>query len=587
MSLVLGVNLSHDRSACLILDGKVAVAVEEERLDRIRHSEGFLVAGYFDRLTKTLPMKAITYCLRAAGVGLDDLDLVVGNRHASDQSELRLRRELPIRDPGRIRELPVPSHHLAHAYACYFASPFDDAAILVVDGVGGRLPHTGRIEKHTVFVGTGAEVRSVLAASYSPDFTDVGLGLFYEYFTAKLGFITRWGHPMFGSFSCGGYTEAGKTMGLAPYGNPRGDWDRLLHLDGDDVSVTVAALDAAWRRWYEKEGRGFDPAQPGSWDTPFAKDVARKVQDELGAAMLHLAHRAHQLTGKRRLCLTGGVALNSVANQRIVSEGPFDEVYILPPAGDAGVALGAGYYGYYRLLGGRQRHHLRSAGVGRAYQQEEVLSAIKNAGADIDYRETSPEEVADLLAGHHVVGWFDGGSEIGPQALGKRSILADPRHPAMRDYLNVVVKHREPFRPYPPSVLAEHAGDWFDLSGGSPFTLLAPEVRQDRRPVVPAITHVDGTARVQTVDRAVNPRYHQLIEAFAERTRVPLVLNTSFNDPGEPIVETPDDALRTFLRTELDYLFLDGYLISKPDRSPPATHPRHAPLSAASGREDA
>jgi carbamoyltransferase len=585
MSLVLGVNLSHDRSACLIRDGKVVVAIEEERLDRIKHSEGFLVAGYFDRLTKTLPMKAITYCLRTAGVGLDDIDLVLGNRPASDQSELRLRRELPIRDHGRIRELPMPSHHLAHACACYFASPFDDAVILVVDGVGSRLPQSGRIEKHTIFVGTGTQVSSVLAATYSPDFTDVGLGLFYEYFTAKLGFVTRWGHPMFGSFSCGGYTEAGKTMGLAPYGEPREDWDRLLRIDGDDVSVTVAEMDAAWRRWYEKDGRGFDANEPHSWDTPFARDVARKVQDELEVAMLHLARRAYELTGKRRLCLTGGVALNSVANQRIVAEGPFDEIYILPPAGDAGVALGAAYYGYYELLGGTQRHHVRLAGLGRSYRQEEVLSAIKDCGAEVDYREGTPDDVAELLAGHYVVGWFDSGSEVGPRALGNRSILADPRHPAMRDYLNVVVKHREPFRPYAPSVLAEHAGEWFELAGESPFMLLVPRVREDRQSVVPAITHVDGTARVQTVTREDNPRYHQVIGAFAKRTRVPLVLNTSFNDAGEPIVETPADAVRTFLRTELDFLFLDGFLVSKPDRILSADHPRHSPIATTgSGR---
>jgi carbamoyltransferase len=578
MSLVLGVNLSHDRSACLVHDGKVVVAVEEERLDRIKHSEGFLISGYFDRLTKTLPMKAITYCLRAADVGLDDIDLVVGNRPASDQSDLRLRRELPVKDPTRIRALPMPSHHLTHAYACYFASPFDDAVILVVDGVGSRMPATGRIEKHTILVGEGHRVRTTLASTYAADFSDVGLGLFYEYFTARLGFVTRWGHRTFGSFSCGGYAEAGKTMGLAPYGNPREDWAPLLHLDDDNVGVSVSELDAAWRRWCESDGRGYEPSQPRSWDTPFAKDVARKVQDELETAMLHLAHHAHQITGKRRLCLTGGVALNSVANQRIVTEGPFDEVYILPPAGDAGVSLGAAYYGYYQLLDGRERHRLRSAATGRTYHRDEVLTAIKNAGIDIDYREATVDEVADLLAGHYVVGWFNNGSEIGPRALGHRSILADPRHPGMRDYLNTVVKHREPFRPYAPSVLVEHARQWFELTTDSPFMLLVPRVREDLRSRVPAITHVDGTARVQTVEPDLDPEYYQLIEAFGKRTSVPLLLNTSFNDAGEPIVETPGDAMRTFLRTEMDCMYLNGFLITKPGHVLHAEHPRRSPL---------
>lgn len=578
MTLVLGVNLSHDRSACLIRDGEIVVAIEEERLDRIKHSEGFLVAGYFDWLTKTLPMKAITYCLTSAGVGLDDLDLVVGNRPASDQSDLRLRRELPVKDPDRIRALPLPSHHLAHAYAGYFGSPFDDAAILVVDGVGSRIPGSGRIEKHSIFVGEGFEIRPVLSMSYSGDFSDVGLGLFYEYFTAKLGFVTRWGNSTFGSFSCGGYTEAGKTMGLAPYGTPHPEWGPLLHIQGDDVSVAVSDLDAAWRRWYVRHGGGYDASVPGSWGAQFAKDVARKVQDELEEAMLHLARRTFELTGKRRLVLTGGVALNSVANQRILMEGPFGEVYLLPPAGDAGVSIGTAAYGYHHLLGGRGRFPMRSAATGRMYQHDEVLTAIKEVDADIEYRSAGVDEVAQLISQHHVVGWCMGGSEIGPRALGQRSILADPRHPGMRDYLNNVVKHREAFRPYAPSVLAEHAEAWFDMRGDSPFMLLVPAVREERRSAIPAITHVDGTARVQTVDKAVNPLYHELISEFHRRTGVPLVLNTSYNDAGEPIVETPADALHTFLRTELDFLYIEGLLVSKRQRRLPEGHPQHQPM---------
>lgn len=579
MTLVLGVNLSHDRSACLMRDGKVVVAIEEERLDRIKHSEGFLVSGHFERLTKTIPMKSIAYTLATAGVGLDELDLVVGNRPASDESDVRLRRELPVKDPDRIRALPMPSHHLAHACAGYFGSPFEDAAILVVDGVGSRIPGSGRIEKHSLFVGEGTRVRPVLATSYAPDFSDVGLGLFYEYFTAKLGFVTRWGHPTFGSFSCGGYTEAGKTMGLAPYGELRPDWGPLLRIDGDDVGVTVAELDAAWGSWLARDGRGYEESAPDSWQAQFAKDVARKVQDELEEAMLHLVRWAYALTGKRRLCFTGGTALNSVANQRIVTEGPFEEVYLLPPAGDAGVALGAAGYGYHRLLGGTERHPIHSASLGRSYGTDEVLAAIKEVDGDVDYREATIDEVAALLAAQYVVGWCQGGSEMGPRALGQRSILADPRHPAMRDYLNVVVKHREPFRPYAPSVLAEHAEAWFDMRVDSPFMLLVPAVREDRRSAVPAITHIDGTARVQTVRREFNPRYHELIEAFRRRTGVPLVLNTSYNDAGEPIVETPADGLRTFLRTELDYLYIGDYLVSKRGRVVPADHPRNRPMS--------
>lgn len=578
MALVLGVNLSHDRAACLLQDGRVVVAVEEERLDRIKHSEGFMVAGYFDRLTKVIPMKAITYCLRAAGVGLDDLDLVVGNRPLDDESVARLSRELPVRDATRIRSLPMPSHHLAHAYASFVASPYSEAAILVVDGVGSRLPGSRRIEKHSIFVGEGTVVKPVAASSYAGDFSDFGLGLYYEYFTAKLGFITRWGNPSFGSFSCGGYTEGGKTMGLAPYGEPRPNWQPALRLTDDDVLARREDLDRAWASWCESPG-GHREDGPPAWQSQFAKDAARVVQLELEEAMLHLVRQTHRITGKRALCLSGGVALNSVANQRILTEGPFEELFIVPAAGDAGVSVGAAAYGYHELLGGTQRHPLGSAATGRSYDEQAVLAAVRTAGDAVHYRRAGVEDVAELIAGHQVVAWVLGGSEIGPRALGQRSMLADPRHPRMRDYLNLVVKHREPFRPYAPSVLAEHAPDWFELGTASPYMLLVPPVRQQRRAAVPAITHVDGTARVQTVERDTNPEYFALIEAFHRRTGVPLVLNTSLNDAGEPIVETPQDAMRTFLRTEIDHLYLAPYLVSKRDRRPPAEHPANFPLS--------
>lgn len=578
--LVLGLNLSHDRSACLIRDGEIVVAIEEERLDRIKHSEGFIVRGYFEQLTKVLPMKAITYCLTAADVGIDELDLVVGNRPLHDGSVGRVLRELPIKDKSKIRALPAPSHHLAHAYCGYVTSPFDDAAVLVVDGIGSRLPGTNRLEKHTFFHGRGTTVTNVATTTYEPDFSTVGLGLFYEFFTAKLGFVTKWGHQDFGVFGCGGYLEAGKTMGLAPYGRPRPDWGPLLNYDGNEVTATVATLDENYQKWLSSDGDGYDPAERDSWQSQFAKDVARKVQDELENAMVYLAHRAYELTGASRLCLTGGVALNSVANQRIAEEGPFDEVYISPPAGDAGIAIGAAAYGYHELLGGGSRRTLPSAGTGRTYSDDELRHALDAVGTEIVVREADITEVAQLLAEHYVVGWVAGGSEIGPRALGQRSMLADPRHPEMRDYLNTVVKHREPFRPYAPSVLAERAGEWFDLHGPSPYMLLVPSVNERRGPLVPAITHVDGTARVQTVERANLPDYYELISQFYALTGVPIVLNTSFNDAGEPIVETPEDALRTFLNTEIDYLYLGRYLVEKTHRTIPDNHPSRRPLAS-------
>jgi carbamoyltransferase len=576
---VLGINLSHDRAACLLQDGRIVAAVEEERLDRLKHSEGFIIHGHFEKLSKVLPMKAVTYCLDAAGIGIDDVDVVVGNRPLGDEARERILRELPIRDKSKIHSLPMPSHHLTHAYAGYFASPFDEAAVLVVDGVGSKVPGTGRIEKHTILDGDGTSLRRVHAETFPEDWSEVGLGLFYSFFSAKLGFVTRWGHPTFGDFGCGGYTEAGKTMGLAPYGRPRPEWERLLTVKEGNVVVRTEDMEKAWDSWYASEGDGYDAQQKGSWQHQFAKDVAYKIQTETEEAMLELARYAHGVTGRSKLCLTGGVALNSVANQRIVAEGPFDEVYILPPAGDAGTAIGAAYYGYYSIAGGTERHPVRSGSTGRDYSEQEIEQAVLEVGEKVESRRATVAEVAALLAEHRLVGWVQGGSEIGPRALGHRSMLADPRHPEVRDYLNEVVKHREVFRPFAPSVLSEDAGDWFDMRGDSPFMLLVPEVLESRRDQVPDITHVDGTARVQTVEPDVNPRYHELISHFAELTGVPLVLNTSYNDAGEPIVETHADAVRTFLNTELDHLYIGDLLLTKPGRELPDRHPSRRPLA--------
>jgi carbamoyltransferase len=573
MSYILGVNLSHDRSAALVRDGEVVVAVEEERLDRIKHSEGFLVQGHFERLTKTIPMKSIAYCLEVADIGIDELDLVIGNRPLGDGAVWRLLRELPIKDKSKVRAFPLPSHHLAHAVTAYYCSPWDEAAVLVVDQAGSRDNH-GIIEKHTAFRAAGTAVEPVAAASYPVDYTDLSLGLFYDFFTVKLGFVTRYGTPEWGVFNCGGYPEAGKTMGLAPYGRPRPEWGTWLTLDGFDVTVSQDELEQIWKSILAADGA--DSQAPGieRWESRFAKDVAFKVQEELERALLHLAAETHRLVGGSRLCMAGGVMLNSVANQRVATEGPFDEVFVPAPSGDSGVAIGAALYGWHVLLGqATRRGMMRTAALGRQYDRTRVDSALERCGEGMQWQPVELAEVARLLADGQIVGWFVGGSEVGPRALGHRSILADPRSPGVRDYLNRTVKHREPFRPYAPSVLTEHVSEWFDFTGESPFMLLVPNVRADRREQVPAITHVDGSARVQTVSARTDPEYHQLITEFQQLTGVPLLLNTSFNDNGEPIVETPEDALRTFSRTELDYLYLEGYLVSKPGRARPAGHP--------------
>jgi carbamoyltransferase len=576
MTAVLGLNLSHDRSAALVIDGEIVVAIEEERLDRIKHSEGFLVQGYFERITKIIPVKSIAYCLRHAGIGIDDVDAIFGNRPLGDGSVRRILRDLPLKHPERVHALPAPSHHLAHAATSYYTSGFDESAILVIDQAGSR-DSDGRIEKHSLFRGDGRIIERVDATTYPVDYSDLSLGLFYDFFTVKLGFITRYGTPDFGVFGCGGYPEAGKTMGLAPYGRQRPDWGDWLTYDGLNITVSQKELERLWDEICASDGADYDPADPLRWQHPFAEDVAYKVQEELERAMVHLAVLAREELGLGQLCLGGGSTLNSVANQKIRELSGFEDVFVPAPTGDSGNAIGVALWGYHNLLD--QPCHARrlpSAALGRPYSDAEIDAAIAYAGDAVEVRDAYPAEVARLIADGNVVGWVQGRSEMGPRALGHRSILADPRRSDIRDYLNITVKHREPFRPYAPSALAEHASDWFDFEGASPFMLFVPAVRADKRSTVPAITHVDGTARLQTVEAAAEPAYHALINAFYQLTGVPLVLNTSYNDNGEPIVETPCDAVLTFLRTEIDYLVLEGKLLSKRGRTLPPDHPAAA-----------
>ena len=556
---VLGMSLGHERAAALVRDGELVAAIEEERLDRMKHSAGGAV----------VPMKSVTYVLEAAGIGIDEVDVAVGNRPFDDGSAGRLLAELPIRDKNRLYGLPMPSHHLAHAYAGYLASPFDSAAVLVVDGVGSLVPGTDRIEKHTVFVGEGTALRRVYGATYPADRSSVGIGLFYSFFSAKLG------------FAAGGYPDDSTTMSLAAYGTARPEWEPLLAIDEGDIVAEMAHLECAFARWRAAFGNGWTAERPQSWRDQFGADLARKAQDEAEAAMVHLARHVYELTGQRRLCLTGSVALNHGVNQRIAVEGPFEELYILPAAGDAGVAIGAAYFGYYAIGGGTTRHHLASPALGRGYGRGRVVRALESTGEMVYWREASVPEIAALIADNYVVGWVQGGSEMGTHGLGHRSILANPSHPRMRDYLNQVVTRREEFQPYAASVLVEKAGEWFEMTADSPFMLLAPRVRVDRRPVVPAITHVDGSAPVQTVRAETNPRFHQLIAELDRSTGVPIVLNTPFHGAGEPIVESPADAVRAFLDTELDYLYLGDLLIGKQHRELPKQHPRRTGATVA------
>ncbi len=556
MTAVLGINsFSHDTSACLLVDGSVVAIGEQERFNREVH-------------TKEFPDAAIEFCLRQAALSASDLDAVAFahdpwvdfTRGAADA----LVRAAPLRvaaqayTDGRLLskeqrfrrrwnyrgQLFHVGHHDAHAASAFFSSPFDQAAVLTLDRGGDFL-------STTMQVGQGNRLRP-LRHVRNPH----SLGEVYSAFTWLLGF-----HPN---------SDEGKVMGLSSYG--RGTYvedfrDLLRLLDDGRFRVNLKWFRYQRERgWFSRRGsERFGPRRPPESEiTPRHEDLAYAVQALVEEAGVHIARSLQQATGLRQLCLAGGVALNSVMNARIVAESGFDEVFIQPAASDAGNAVGAASYVWHHLLGERREWQMTHAFWGPSYTHDEMASALRARG--VPFREVpDPEaEAARRIADGQVVGWFQGPAEIGPRALGARSILADPRRAEMKDIVNAQVKRREGFRPFAPSVLDSRGSEFFDDYSTNPFMLLVLPVRKDKQAVIPAVTHVDGTGRLQSVTPEFNPAYHRLITEFERLTDVPVVLNTSFNLRGEPIVNTPDEAITDYLRSGMDALLLGRCLAEKP-----------------------
>jgi carbamoyltransferase len=568
---VLGINAyDHDVSACLLRDGAIACAIAKERITRRKHDTGF-----YD--------KAVDYCLAAEGITLDELDLVVRNCYVLPVEDLELRMvstDVPevMNDSERTRAEKNPlylsrsnkvvtvSHHLAHAYSAFAACPFEEGAVMVVDGVGnyssditepyelteGANPLARESESYYHFSGAKLEtlrkiwlkpVRGFLSDEfyYMP-----GLGALYSRVS-----IYIFGH----------WNKCGEVMGLAPYGRPNAV-KPLLQAVGDEVEL------AEWGMEFDKP---FLPERERNWEASPSmrhwEDVAWRVQDDTERLLLERAVWLREKTGAKNLCMAGGVALNCVANGRLLREAGYDQVWVQPAASDDGIAIGCAYYGYLAILKKQRSFVMQHAYLGREYADEEVRSAVAqplvrlqtsaNWSKDI-YRDS-----ARLLSEGHVFAWFQGGSEFGPRSLGNRSILADPRRAEMKDKLNSRVKHRQAFRPFAPVVLAERAGEIFEGQAESPFMLIVKLVRPEWKDKIPAIVHVDGTARVQTVRRDQNERLYRLLQEFEAITGVPVLLNTSLNVKGEPIVETPGDAIACFLGTGIDYLAMHDLLMTK------------------------
>jgi carbamoyltransferase len=580
---ILGINAYHgNASAAIVCDGRLIAAVEEERFNRVKYAAGF-------------PVQAIRYCLREAGLTLADIDHVGVPRNpfarlgtkifyalrmptfARDRARVLTKftgvREALAQafdsDPGKITaQFHRIEHHLAHLASAFFVSPFESAAILSADGLGDFAS--------TMWASGDGERLRVEGSIAFPH----SLGLYYTAVTQYLGFLK--------------FGDEYKVMGLAAYGQPeqlstfreivqfdeRTKCNRFRlgldyfthHYAGPKMSWAEADKTPTLGRLFSDEmPRRLGPVrQPEEPVEQKHRNLAASLQARLEEVYLGMLKKLAESTLRKAVCLAGGVAFNCVANGKIFEATPFEEVYVQPAAGDAGLAVGAAFHVWHQILGKPRSFVMNHAYWGPGFTGAEIRKAVgasRIANSGYTVIELPDEELirraAAIIADGKILGWFQGRAEWGPRALGNRSIVADPRRPEMKEILNRRIKHREIFRPFAPSILAEATGEWFTKSHPSPFMTLAYPVRPEKRAKIPAPTHVDGTGRLQTVEREANPRYWKLIRAFGDATGVPLVLNTSFND-NEPIVCRPEEALDCFLRTQMDALVLGDFLVMKP-----------------------
>src|SRR5215471_17296084 len=568
---VLGINAyDHDVSACLLRDGEIAYAIAKERITRRKHAAGFF-------------QEAVDYVLGAEGIAIDDVDLVVRNCYVLPVDELETRllsigvpEVMDERERQQARNHPLHrshsnkvltiSHHLAHAYSAFAMCPFDQGAIMVVDGVGNYaadITEPGQLTENVNPLARESESYYAFDGSRLETLKKVWLeparGMLSDefYFMPGLGAL----YSRVSSYIFADWNKCGEVMGLAPYGRP----DTVKPLSSmQNGDLTVPAWDADFDKpWFVERDLDWE-ASPSMkhWE-----DLAWRVQDDAEKVLLARAKWLREKTGAKNLCMAGGVALNCVANGRIAREAGFENVWIQPAAGDDGTAIGCAYYGRLAVQKQPRTYVMNHAFTGVTYGEERAHADMAKPMVRIQATSRKSDDIsadtAKLLAEGHVIGWFQGRSEFGPRALGNRSILADPRTPQMKDKLNKQVKHRQAFRPFAPVVLAERAHEVFEDHRDSPFMLLAEAVRPEWRERIPAIVHVDGTARVQTIREDQNGPLYRLIKAFDALTGVPVLLNTSFNVKGEPIVETPADAIHCFLSTGIDYLILHDVVMSK------------------------
>lgn len=590
--IILGISaFYHDSAATLIKEGEIVAAVQEERFTRKKHDHNF-------------PFKAINYCLESQNISVDDVDYIAFYDKPFIKFERLLETYLQFAPSGFLsflKAMPLwikeklwmkeyikdrlnfkgkilfPEHHESHAASAFYPSPFKEAAILTMDGVG---------EWTTSSYGVGKENKiDIIADIIFPH----SIGLLYSAFTYYTGFKVNSGEY--------------KVMGLAPYGEPvykeliykhlidvKEDGSIKMNMDYFNYCTGLTMTNNKFHKLF-----GGPPRKPESVLTQKEMDLARSVQDVTEEIILKMVEHVHKETGMKYLVMAGGVALNCVANGKLLREGPFEDIWIQPAAGDAGGSLGAALSVWHTYLGNERyaddKNDLQKGSyLGPHYNDEEIRHFLEQK--EIPYTKCSEDEIIEtvstLLADEKIIGWFNGRMEFGPRALGARSIIGDARSSKMQAEMNLKIKFRESFRPFAPSVLEEKISEYFELDKASPYMLLVADVKKERRKEmtdeenmlfgieklnvlrsdIPAVTHIDYSARIQSVSKATNPMYHKLISRFDEKYGCAVIVNTSFNVRGEPIVCTPEDAYRCFMRTNIDYLVLGNYLISKSEQSP-------------------
>lgn len=575
---ILGINAYHaDASAAILCDGKLVAAAEEERFNRIKHCAGF-------------PYQAVKYCLETAGIKPEELTHIAVARdtranldkkllYALKIPQMAMRRLAPqgkfagikedvakaldVDPETLIAEVNRVEHHKAHLSSAFYVSGFEDAALLSVDGLGDFASTMWGVGR-----GTNMTIDGSIAFPHS-------LGFFYTALTQYLGFWR--------------YGDEFKVMGLASYGQPefQEEFAKIVLLEGQNGKPKFnlgldyfvhhkVGSDITWEEGIPVIGKLFSDhlekrlgatREAGADVTQRHFNVAASLQARLEDSVMALLNKLYEMHGVKRVCLAGGVAYNCVANGKIFDRTPFEQVYVQAAAGDAGLAIGAAFYVYHQVLGQPRDFVMNHAYLGPEFSNQKIRAALDGiANGELRISEFADEtiaaETAKRIADGKIVGWYQGRLEFGPRALGNRSIVVDPRRAEMKDILNSRVKHRESFRPFAPSILEDRAGEYFEHSHPSPFMLMAYSVKPEKRAVIPAPTHVDGTGRLQTVNRDQNPRYWQLITEFDRLTGVPIVLNTSFND-NEPVVCKPEEAIDCFQRTKMDVLAIGNYLVEK------------------------